>query len=268
MYLNPCALPLGMPCVNTKTRTPRWRTDAKVDEYQEYAGELHVGQYDPAAAAVHKKQMEYDVAHGNEEEDAYCDVGNETDSGDYTLKERLDDLEEHVSKITNHVEEVVDETVPKMDEKIGVLEERLSSLETYTEEFSHHLYRVVEKAVPGIEVRTAELEGHVTANHKSLKVAHSDIADLGTKLDKATEVERKHREALSRDVNVQIHALREQVREMMERVTVEPKKKSKWFPSMKSNAPTDYANGAFSSSLGASATARARRLHAREYELY
>ena len=48
----------------------------------------------------------------------------------------------------------------------------------------------------------------------------------------------------------------------------EHKKKSKWLPSFRAHAHMDYANGAFSSPLGASATARARRLHAREYELY
>ena len=246
MYLNPCTLPHGMPRANTKTRTPRWHTDAKIEEMPEYAGELHVGQYDPAAAAAHKKQMEYDVAHGNEEEDTYCDVGDEADSGGDTIEERVNDLEDAMDVVNNHVTELVGETVPDMSDRIQALGE----------------------GAERVEARTAELEGHVTANYKMLKVAHSDIDALGKDLHKMTEVEREHREALSRAVSAQINALHEQMRELMARVTVEPKKKSKWLPSFRTHAHMDYANGAFSSPLGASATARARRLHAREYELY
>ena len=47
----------------------------------------------------------------------------------------------------------------------------------------------------------------------------------------------------------------------------EPKKKRGWLP-FRSHAHMGYANGAFGFPLGVNATPHARRLHAREYELY
>ena len=263
MYLNTiCALSHEMSLTDTKKHAPTWRTDAEIEEIPEYEGDFHVGhsavrrkqteetereqehadgfhvvRYDPAVAAARRKRTE-EVDRGWEHVDPPKPGLHEMPKVQPPVQVEEDTTDQCIRALQTQMEKIVQIVTDMTTDKQSTDEGTRARMET------------IETDIYTLRQHNGSLRNRVAALEENSARVYANDRETNERL---TEFETF--------TNGRLYALENPKKE-------EPKKKNRWLPSFRSHAHMDYANSAFGPPVGAGATPRARRLHAREYELY